>query len=156
MNPETDISELKPRAREGADIHPGTIVRVALIFIAGLAVSLGLVLGLFRHFEQAYPARTSEAAPRLSLGDLPPEPRLQTTPALDLQQLRAAEDQHLSRYAWIDQPRGIAQIPIERAMDFWVRTQAATLPMPTTNAVPVGTTELQIRQDKATEATHAP
>jgi hypothetical protein len=156
MNPEANDSEFRPRPREGADIHPAIIVRVALIFVAGLALSLGLVLGLFRHFEITHPARTSEASPQVAETDLPPQPRLQTTPALDLQQLRAAEDERLSRYAWIDRSRGLAQIPIDRAMDLWVRTQAAVTVPTAANPGAPGLTELQMRQDKAKEATHAP
>jgi hypothetical protein len=156
MNSETDHPEFRPRPREGADIHPAIIVRVAVIFVVGLALALGLVVGLFRHFETTHPSRTSEAAPQISENDLPPQPRLQTTPALDLAQLRAAEDRHLSRYAWVDRSRGIAQIPIERAMDLWVRTQAATNAAPAISPAPAGTTELQMRQDKAKEAAHAP
>jgi hypothetical protein len=156
MNPDPNESEFRPRPREGADIHPGIIVRVAFIFVAGLGLSLAMVLGLFRHFENAHPSRTSEAAPQISESDLPPQPRLQTTPALDLEQLRAAEDQHLSRYGWIDRSRGIAQIPIERAMDLWVRKQAAPNIVAPATAGPAGATELQMRQDKAKEAAHAP
>ncbi|MCL4849125.1 MAG: hypothetical protein KJ066_21440 [Acidobacteria bacterium] len=48
---------------------------------------------------------------------LPPAPRLQTLPYQDLAAFQAAERATLERYAWVDRSRGIAQIPIERAMD---------------------------------------
>jgi len=47
---------------------------------------------------------------------LPPAPRLQTLPYQDLAAFRAGERATLERYAWVDRTRGIAQIPIERAM----------------------------------------
>ena len=47
----------------------------------------------------------------------PPEPRLQPNPARDLREMRAAEEQLLHQYAWIDPDKGIVRIPIERAMD---------------------------------------
>ena len=47
----------------------------------------------------------------------PPEPRLQTDPLLDLQQLRARDAERLSSYAWVDRDAGIVQLPIERAIE---------------------------------------
>lgn len=47
----------------------------------------------------------------------PPAPRLQADPKADLIALRARENAELSKYAWIDKARGIAQVPIERAME---------------------------------------
>ncbi len=48
---------------------------------------------------------------------MPPEPRLQASPALDLRTMRAAEDELLNHYSWIDPDKGIVRIPIGRAMD---------------------------------------
>jgi hypothetical protein len=47
----------------------------------------------------------------------PPEPRLQLHPKTDLEVLHAAEDKILNNYAWVDKNAGIAQVPIERAME---------------------------------------
>jgi hypothetical protein len=157
MSPTQETSVGRPR--ELADVQPGIILRIALVFIFGIAVSLVVMALLFHYFHRIYPGRTSEAAPRVSVADLPPLPRLETAPALDLQAVRAAEETHLSRYAWIDRPKGIAQIPIERAMSLWVETQgatAATNAAPSTTSISTGVTELQMRQDKAKEAAHAP
>lgn len=51
---------------------------------------------------------------------LPPEPRLQTTPFTDLDALRAEEERLLTSYGWINEPGGVAQIPIDRAIDLLV------------------------------------
>jgi hypothetical protein len=48
---------------------------------------------------------------------MPPEPRLQPFPALELQALRQHEDDALSRYGWVDQKAGVVRIPIGKAMD---------------------------------------
>jgi hypothetical protein len=47
---------------------------------------------------------------------LPPEPRLQTNPREDLNELRAKEDQILESYGWVDRNAGVVRIPIEVAM----------------------------------------
>jgi len=54
----------------------------------------------------------------------PPAPRLQVAPADDLKQLRAFEEERLSRYRWVDEEAGIAQIPIDRAMELVAERQA--------------------------------
>jgi hypothetical protein len=47
----------------------------------------------------------------------PPEPRLQTDPAGELAAMRHEEDLRLKTYAWVNEPAGIARIPVERAME---------------------------------------
>lgn len=48
---------------------------------------------------------------------LPPLPRLQQRPALDIQAFRETENQRLTKYAVIDKTAGIVQVPVERAME---------------------------------------
>jgi hypothetical protein len=149
-----------PSAHEGADLHIRNVVKVAALLAATLVTSILILMLFFRHMEKQYPNRSSEAAPVVPESELPPIPRLQTNPLRDLQAVRAVEDSHLDRYAWIDQERGIAQIPIDRAMVLWTKSytvtpQPAFPNAPTTNAAPV-VTELQMRQQKAQEVPHAP
>ena len=142
-----------PSAHEGADLNVPRILRVFLVLAATLAALLFLVNSLFSHFDQKYPARTSEAAPVVTPADLPPAPRLQMHPERDLQAVRAGEDLHLNGYAWVNRSQGIAQIPIDRAMVIWAKTYVPFTPA--TNVAPAPD-ELQMRQQKATESTHAP
>ena len=143
-----------PSAHEASDLHVPIILRVAVVLGVMIVVSILAVTMFFRHMEQTYPKRTSEAAPQVTAADLPPAPRLQTDPLRDLKAVRQIEDSHLDQYGWIDRQHGIAQIPVERAMVLWVKSYSST---PATNAAPVpATTELQMRQQKAQEAPHAP
>jgi hypothetical protein len=145
-----------PSAHEGADLHLRNVVKVAALLAATLVASILILLLFFRHMEKQYPGRTSEAAPEVRESQLPPIPRLQTHPLQDLQAVRAVEDSHLDRYAWIDREHGMAQIPIERAMVLWTKNYSETQTAPPTNAVAAPEeTELQMRQQKAQE-THAP
>ncbi|NUM52840.1 MAG: hypothetical protein HUU46_04270 [Candidatus Hydrogenedentes bacterium] len=48
---------------------------------------------------------------------LPELPLLQPRPQVDIKALHASEAAKLNRYAWIDKPAQIVQIPISRAMD---------------------------------------
>lgn len=51
----------------------------------------------------------------------PPEPRLQTKPRLELQQMRAAEEAVLGSYGWVDRDKGVARMPIDEAMKIVVQ-----------------------------------
>ena len=110
-------------AHEGDGLDLKVILRVAAI----LAIMIvGLVLGAllaFHLYEKQYPHRTSEAAPIEAFAGLPPAPRVQATPLQDFQQVNAAENAHLTGYAWVDRSKGIARLPIERAMMRWVELQ---------------------------------
>jgi hypothetical protein len=151
-----------PSAHEAADLHIRNVVKVAALLVATLVTSTLILALFFRHMEKVYPNRTSEATPVVRESDLPPPPRLQTSPLGDLQAVRAVEDSHLDHYAWIERGHGIAQIPIDRAMVLWTKNyaaipQPASRMAPTTNAVPSpAVTELQMRQQKAEETPHAP
>lgn len=52
--------------------------------------------------------------------EMPPEPRLQVAPERELEVLRAEEERMLTSYAWVDETGGIAQVPIERAIELVV------------------------------------
>jgi hypothetical protein len=47
------------------------------------------------------------------------------TPVTDLQDMRAAENQALHNYAWVDKEKGIVRIPIENAKALLVQRSAA-------------------------------
>jgi hypothetical protein len=147
-----------PSAHEASDLHIPIILRVAAVLGVTLMASILVIALFFRTMEHIYGPRTSEAAPEVTLSELPPAPTLQMHPGHDLQEVREVESSHLDQYGWIDRQHGVAQIPIERAMILWVKSYAATPPAaPTTNAASVpGTTELQMRQQKAQEAQHGP
>jgi len=108
-------------------------VKAVSSFGIGLAIGIIFVVfamwALFTWFynqaDRSNPALTpvlkTETAPRL-----PPEPRLQATPRLDIQALREGEDAILGTngeenkkkaYAWIDPERGITRIPIDDAIN---------------------------------------
>lgn len=96
-------------------------IRAIFGFGAGLALVMVVVYVVVR-LMFVYMDRTSaSASPDFPLAAghetrLPPEPRLQTTPRDDLQQLRAREEEKLNGYQWIDRSAGIVRIPIEEAM----------------------------------------
>jgi len=109
----------RPEARhEESDVNAWAVGKFAIGLIFLCIIALGLLFGLFQYFMSQEAGRP---APEPNLGSnaakLPPEPRLQTAPVLDLKEMRAAEDQILNSYGWIDAQHGVVRIPINRAMD---------------------------------------
>jgi hypothetical protein len=98
--------------------------------IAGFAIGLlvvtaasGVGLWYFSKALRSYEVSQDPPPPALAAARapyLPPEPRLQTDPEGELATLRAAEDEVLEGYAWVDQANGIARVPIERAITLMV------------------------------------
>lgn len=103
-------------AHEQSDIS----VRGVIWFVVTLAV-IGAVIhvaiwGLFVMFDRVEVSNDPFVSPlAVPAGTAPPEPRLQTTPWVDLKQFRAQEDELLASYGWIDQKNGVARLPIEKA-----------------------------------------
>ncbi|HZQ90182.1 MAG TPA: hypothetical protein VFA60_00135 [Terriglobales bacterium] len=93
------------------------VFAVALLAVFALIVHLA-VLGLATYMEGN--ARRADGRPgpmsEINSGRVPPEPRLQSNPVADLERLRAAEDQVLNGYAWIDKNAGVVRIPVAEAM----------------------------------------
>jgi hypothetical protein len=104
---------------EEKDVNVWSIIKFAVGLVLVCAASALLLFGLFRYF-QARDAR-NEPPPgegvNVDARRLPPEPRLQDAPVLDLKQMRDAEDQILESYGWIDRQSGVVRLPIDRAID---------------------------------------
>jgi hypothetical protein len=109
-------------ARSAGYEHRDTDVPTLLKFGMWLALILVVVMlgmwGMFSYFGKTQqlgpPASPFESA---DVRVLPPAPRLQVTPVLDLNKYRDGQRQELESYGWVDQENGVLRIPIERAMD---------------------------------------
>jgi hypothetical protein len=100
---------------QDADIRPIVYTGIGL---AITAVLVGIfVYGIFKYLG-GHAVATIQSNP-MSVEDqqIPPTPRLEEHPAIELQQLHADEDRMLSTYGWVDQKTGVVHIPIDRAMD---------------------------------------
>ncbi len=113
-----------------SDRHERTDVNVrGVLLAAGALAAAGIVVQLVvgAQFAALRGARARENPPApvaVAPPGGPPEPRLQTTPAEDLAQLRAREDTILDGYGWEDRAAGMVHIPIARAMELVAREAA--------------------------------
>jgi hypothetical protein len=103
---ETDDAKIRAIVYTGAALAVGA----AMVFL--------LVFGIFRYMAD-HPLSTALPNPmaEADLPQIPPPPRTEVHPAIELKDLRSQEDQILSTYGWTDQQSGIVRIPIDRAID---------------------------------------
>lgn len=96
-----------------------TDTRALLRFVIGLFITLVLifislrwVFFYFAEVQQLGPA----ASPFEQARALPPQPRLQPEPKVDLENMREAQQAALNSYGWVDRQNDTVHIPIELAM----------------------------------------
>jgi len=97
-------------------------VRAIALFGTGLVIVILvvlIVLWLFMARFSAIDRERQEARPLLfeDTSGQYPEPRLQPSPRLQMDELRRRDQQRLETYGWVDREDGIVRIPIERAID---------------------------------------
>lgn len=106
----------------------GIEVRHVVGFAAILAVAVVLIAVCIRK-AMVYWVIPQHAALAARPAPIPPTPRLQPTPAVDLEALRAQKHALLSQWQWTDSSHTFARIPIDRAMSLYaqgVRANAAS------------------------------
>ena len=104
---------------ETRDANPRSLLIFGGAIVATLVFVSLLMLGVFRFFSNTQ-SLGPPASPFAQQRPLPPAPRLQVEPQLDLGQLHAREDEKLHGYGWVDRNAGVVRMPIERAMDLVV------------------------------------
>jgi hypothetical protein len=105
------------RGHEERDVRlrPLIISGICLAIVAGLSL---LAMWLLFDYFAARRARLQVGLhPLLEMRQLPPEPRLQVSPQLDMRAILTNERSILDSYGWVDRQAGIVRIPIERAIE---------------------------------------
>ncbi len=101
---------------ETSDINVWAVGKFAIGLGLLCVLSLFLLFGLFRYFQAETGGKMPPTELNVDARTLPPAPRLQHSPILDLREMREAEDKILNGYGWIDQSHGIVHVPISQAI----------------------------------------
>src|SRR5665811_1737654 len=99
---------------ETTDINVWAVGKFAIGLVIVCVVSIGLLFGLLKFFQSREETSVANTVEPVKLF---PEPQLQKTPILDLKAIRAEEDKLLNGYAWVDAPKGVVCIPLDRAIE---------------------------------------
>src|SRR5438067_3866093 len=130
VNPETH--------HEKSDVNVRALLWSMAIFVVFAAVSHFVLYGMFKFF--AARARNTTVAPLTSMApgsSVPQQPRLQpfpnqdqrgremppnvSTPIVDMEEMRATEEQALRNPGWVDRQKGIVRLPIDVAKQLSVQ-----------------------------------
>lgn len=102
------------------DVHVGITIGFAVgIVVASVLTMIGMWF-LLNHFMGDN--RQAATAPRVQQS-LPPEPRLQIHPELELQAFVTEQNEHLASYGWVEQSQDRGYIAIEEAMKLIVEAR---------------------------------
>lgn len=104
---------------EKTDVEGMSVLRAGFVLLlAAGVISLALIYVFRVMVAQEFRADPPPAPlVRAEIDRQPPEPRLQTLPFDDYERLRAAEDDVLEHYGWVDEKSGVVHIPIQDAME---------------------------------------
>src|SRR6185436_11641368 len=93
---------------EEKDVNFVAITKFGIGLTITMVVTVFVIWGLFHYFvsadEQSYAAAQAPAG-ATNTAKVPPQPRLQQSPPIDLREMRAAEDQLLHHYSWADKDK---------------------------------------------------
>ncbi|HUA00574.1 MAG TPA: hypothetical protein VMB02_09605 [Candidatus Aquilonibacter sp.] len=114
---------------ERRDANVGGLLQFAFWMAVLLAVTLVGMKFTFDHFKKVQPLGAT-ASPMVGENEeaLPPRPRLQVQPHLELEDFCAAQQQAVDSYSWIDRQSGVVHIPVDRAMDLILQRGLPTRP----------------------------
>ncbi|MDP9055182.1 MAG: hypothetical protein M3N93_12925 [Acidobacteriota bacterium] len=131
--------EIAPRDINPDVSHERRDVNVFQISAFGIGLLLGCIIVVFAMWamfnflfsrEDAKNAGNPAAAMMNERRKLPPEPRLQAEPRVEMKDLKADEDAILGSYGWVDPNKGIVRIPIDQAIDIVAQKGLPSKPSP--------------------------
>jgi hypothetical protein len=105
-----------PAGFEETDVDVMAVGKFGVALAVMVVLAMLLLAGVFKYFQAEEGGKARSVDPAKVF----PQPQLQTAPIPDLKAIRAAEEQTLTSYGWIDQQKGTVRIPIARAMDLVV------------------------------------
>ncbi len=130
---------------ESADMSHGSVFGFLLTLACGLLIVHILLWGVFHYLGKPQMADHQTTNPIMTsneqlqeIGGDPalafPKPTLQPNDVADLNKFRAAEEEQLTTYGWVDSSAQKIRIPIDRAMDAlsasWPNQQAGDQQQP--------------------------
>jgi len=102
---------------EEADVNVFAVGKFAVGLVLVTILAMGMIVGVFNVLKSMEGGEAKTIDPTTVF----PQPQLQKTPPPDLKNVRAAEDQVLNGYGWVDQQKGVVRVPISQAMDMVVK-----------------------------------
>ncbi|HSY58310.1 MAG TPA: hypothetical protein VK795_02055, partial [Terriglobales bacterium] len=108
--------------QHGEDGYEHRDANVHSLYMYGLTLAILIAIVMFAmvgtyHFFAKIESLGPPASPFENVRVLPPQPRLQVNPSVDLKSYCELEQQQLTTYGWMDHHNGFVRIPVDRAME---------------------------------------
>ena len=129
----------EPHGHESEVSYERKDVNIFQISAFGIGLLLSMIVAVFAmwamfdyffHREDEKNASNPSALMMNERPKLPPEPRLQSEPKVELKDLKADEETILKSYGWLDPNKGIVRIPIDLAIDMVAKKGLPSKPSP--------------------------
>lgn len=120
-------------SHERRDINVFQVTAFGIGLLLSCIVVVFAMWAMFDFFYAREDAKNASSPSALMLSErnkLPPEPRLQAEPKVELKDLRADEEAILTSYGWVDPNKGILRIPIDQAIDIVAQKGLPSKPSP--------------------------
>jgi len=121
-------------SHERRDINVFQVTAFGIGLLLSCIVVVFAMWAMFDFFYAREDAKNASNPSALMLNErqkLPPEPRLQAEPKVELKDLRADEEAILTSYGWVDPNKGVVRIPIDQAIDIVAQKGLPSKPSPT-------------------------
>jgi len=106
----------RPEGYERSDADVRSLLKFGfslLVIIVVVCIAMKFMFSYFAESQLLGPP----ASPFENARVLPPQPRLQVHPGLELQAYCEAQERELDSYGWVDPHNEVVRIPVDRAMD---------------------------------------
>ncbi|HTA44914.1 MAG TPA: hypothetical protein VK789_20840 [Bryobacteraceae bacterium] len=120
-------------SHERRDINVFQVTAFGIGLLLSCIVVVFAMWAMFDFFYAREDAKNASNPSALMLNErqkLPPEPRLQAEPKVELKDLRADEEAILTSYGWVDPNKGVVRIPIDQAIDIVAQKGLPSKPSP--------------------------
>jgi len=113
---------------EKSDASPRGLFYFVLIMAALLIATFLFLVAVFKYLQKTENPGSFVAAPFAAIEPVPPSPRIQPDPGLDMQHYYQSQQNLLNTYGWVDRQNGVVRLPIDRAMGLLLQRGLPTRP----------------------------
>jgi len=100
------------------DVKGRPFLIFTVIFVIFSVISVAVVYFLYQGLAGYHDRAQGEVPTRVETGRIePPEPKLQADPVADMVAMDTAQSELLASYGWVDKEKGVARIPIDKAIE---------------------------------------
>jgi len=119
------------------DVHGKPFMWFSIGFAIFCVLSVAAVTLMYKELSGYHDRHQAEVPTRVSTGPVTPSgPQLQADPVADMKAMDKAQSELLATYGWVDKEKGVARIPIDKAMELTLEQSLVKAQAPATSTMP--------------------